>query len=89
MHDNKARRPLPKRIKKKAPRPRRMPYHSEIYADFNERRANSSDDKYIYVGGPYYQDHAQIHLTREQAEKMAAWFHKLHLYFEDQKARQK
>lgn len=63
-----------------------MPYHRGIYADFDD----SSEDCFIYIGGPYYADSAQIHLTVPQARHLAKWMTKISAYLEQpQKKRKK
>ena len=51
--------------------------------DLENTYAGFTDDKRrVYIGGPYYDDHAQIHLSAEDSKKLHAWLGRAIIYLE-------
>lgn len=55
----------------------------EVYAGFDVTK-----DCIVYIGGPYYQSHDQIHLkTKEQVLKLAKWLSRVAAYMTSQETK--
>lgn len=46
-------------------------HHEKVYAGFDETK-----DCFIYIGGRYYDDVAQIHLSKTEAAALRVWLNK-------------
>lgn len=65
--------------KRRVRKPRDLPRKDGVYAGIER--------ELVYIGGPYYQDSSQLHLTAKDCRRLAKWLMAASSYLEQQEKR--